>query len=116
MRRNKLFAILNKVLPVVGNIDPSRNQRGRERLFSLKEEEMHLYPDVSSTILRILLLSSAAFTVAMITPATAQQRPRLAAAQCQPLTEANFALCCIAANRTSILSAAQIDMCPPVTT
>ncbi|RWP92001.1 MAG: hypothetical protein EOR89_33205, partial [Mesorhizobium sp.] len=79
---------------------------------------MHLYPDVSSTILRILLLSSAAFTVAMITPATAQQsqRPRLAAAQCQPLTEANFALCCIAANRTSILSAAQIDMCPPVTT
>ena len=65
-----------------------------------------------------LLLSSAICLAALVTPAASQQspRPRLSAAQCQPLTEANYEVCCIALNRRSILSAQQIDECPPLTT
>ncbi|PBB83676.1 hypothetical protein CK216_27710, partial [Mesorhizobium sp. WSM3876] len=40
----------------------------------------------------------------------------MTAAQCQPLMESNYALCCIAINRNSILSRAQLDQCPPLTT
>ena len=79
---------------------------------------MHLYPTCASRARAIFLVSTALVAVNLATPASAQSsvRPRMTAAQCQPLTESNYALCCIASNRSSILSRAQIAMCPPITT
>ncbi|TCD14202.1 hypothetical protein [Oricola cellulosilytica] len=50
--------------------------------------------------------------------ASAQEVPRLilSAAQCQPLTEANYLSCCYAKNRTEILSLDQLEQCPPIRT
>lgn len=66
----------------------------------------------------ILLISSAFLAVNWASSTAAQDsiRPRLTAAQCQPLTDANYARCCIAINRRSILSSDQIEQCPPLTT
>src|SRR5262245_34086343 len=78
---------------------------------------MHLYPCASRN--RTILLVSCAFAaLTWANPATSQSnvRPRLTAAQCQPLTESNYELCCIARNRTSILTREQLDQCPPLTT
>lgn len=65
-----------------------------------------------------LLISSALLAANWASSAAAQEsiRPRLTAAQCQPLTDANYARCCIAINRRSILSSDQIEQCPPLTT
>jgi hypothetical protein len=65
------------------------------------------------------MLGSAAFGLAALAlPASAQlsPRPTMTAAQCQPLTEQNYELCCIAANRSRILTREQIAQCPPLTT
>lgn len=65
-----------------------------------------------------LLISSALLAANWASSATAKEsiRPRLTASQCQPLTDANYARCCIAINRRSILSPDQIEQCPPLTT
>ncbi len=65
-----------------------------------------------------LLISSALLAASCASSTAAQDsiRPRLTAAQCQPLTDANYAQCCIAINRRSILSSDQIEQCPPLTT
>ncbi|RWE19017.1 MAG: hypothetical protein EOS41_31025, partial [Mesorhizobium sp.] len=109
--------MLNKLFPVVGNFDiaPSLGTGAR---FSLQEEEMHLHPSCASRARAILLVSSALIAANLATSASAQNsiRPRMTAAQCQPLMESNYALCCIAINRNSILSRAQLDQCPPLTT
>ncbi|RUX92521.1 hypothetical protein EN935_02730 [Mesorhizobium sp. M7D.F.Ca.US.004.03.1.1] len=65
-----------------------------------------------------LLISSALITANWVSCTQAEEsiRPRLTAAQCQPLTDANYARCCIAINRRSILSSDQIEQCPPITT
>ncbi|HEV7255420.1 MAG TPA: hypothetical protein VGN97_20260 [Mesorhizobium sp.] len=51
-------------------------------------------------------------------PAQAQQslRPVLSAAQCQPLSEANFEMCCVAQNRAQFLTPEEVRSCPPLTT
>jgi uncharacterized membrane protein YgcG len=76
---------------------------------------MHLYP-LGSGLSAALLLSSTVLMSAV--PAAAQNslRPRLTVEQCQPLTRANFAMCCIAVNRQSILAPEQLAQCPPLTT
>jgi hypothetical protein len=43
-------------------------------------------------------------------------RPTLTAEQCQPLSPNNVDLCCMAMNRNNLLTATQIDQCPPLTT
>lgn len=65
-----------------------------------------------------LLVSSAVLAASMTSSTAAQDsiRPQMTAAQCQPLTDANYAMCCIAINRGSILSSDQLDQCPPITT
>ena len=65
-----------------------------------------------------LALISAGFLAVAAAPAGAQQveRPILTVDQCTPLTESNYELCCIALNRTEILSAGQLAQCPPLTT
>ena len=72
----------------------------------------------SRLVYRLLLGSAAVCLVGYAVPATAQFSPRpfLTADQCQPLTEATYELCCIAANRSRILTPEQIDLCPPITT
>ena len=40
----------------------------------------------------------------------------MSAAQCNPLTENNYERCCIALNRSSILTPPQLSLCPPLTT
>lgn len=61
--------------------------------------------------------SAAALLAATTLPVSAQSpRPFLTAAQCQPLTEENYEMCCIAINRSSILSDDELGMCPPITT
>ncbi|MCA0033064.1 hypothetical protein [Mesorhizobium sp. B263B2A] len=87
------------------------------RTFALEEEmlrSMTLMRKVYST----LLVSSAVLAASMTSSTAAQDsiRPRMTAAQCQPLTDANYAMCCIAINRGSILSSDQLDQCPPITT
>src|SRR5690606_17729364 len=75
-----------------------------------------MYP--SHLTSRLLLGSAAIFIVGFPLPAAAQTGPRpvLTAAECQPLTEDNYALCCIAANRSRILTPSELDQCPPITT
>ena len=67
---------------------------------------------------RLLLGSATVCLIGYTVPSTAQisSRPFLTADQCQPLTEENYELCCIAANRSRILTRAQIKQCPPITT
>ncbi|MQX09686.1 hypothetical protein GHK48_15745, partial [Sinorhizobium fredii] len=73
---------------------------------------------INSSIFRtFFLLSTASIAaVVVITDADAVERRRMTAAQCRPLTEDNFAACCVAINRSKILTPAQIKMCPPLTT
>ncbi|WP_292528866.1 hypothetical protein [Mesorhizobium sp.] len=51
-------------------------------------------------------------------PASAQSSisPVLTAEQCIPLTEQNYAICCVALNRDELLTRAELDQCPPITT
>lgn len=65
-----------------------------------------------------LALMSAGFLASATIPARGQEaeRPILTADQCSPLTEANYQLCCIAQNRDQILTAGQIEQCPPLST
>ncbi|WP_172751291.1 hypothetical protein [Ensifer sp. LCM 4579] len=65
-----------------------------------------------------LALLSAGFLASAPIPASGQavERPILTADQCNPLTEANYELCCIALNRTELLSAGQLAQCPPLNT
>jgi hypothetical protein len=66
----------------------------------------------------IVLVSAALFGSAATAPAGAQglERPVLTAQECHPLTGDNYELCCVALNRMDILTAAEIDQCPPMTT
>lgn len=66
----------------------------------------------------LLLASTVAFTLGTVLPSEAQQspRPRLTLDQCQPLTAENYELCCIARNRHAILTAEQLEQCPPLVT
>lgn len=66
----------------------------------------------------LLLASTVAFTLGTVLPSGAQQspRPRLTLDQCQPLTAENYELCCIARNRHAILTAEQLEQCPPLVT
>ncbi|WP_041415467.1 hypothetical protein, partial [Sinorhizobium fredii] len=63
-----------------------------------------------------LALVSAGFIASAPVPAQSQDGPILMAQQCSPLTDANFAACCAAENRTDILTSAQIAQCPPLAT
>ena len=64
-----------------------------------------------------LVSAGAFFIAAPAVPAMAKSpRPVLSAQQCQPLSAGNFAICCVALNRGDILSAAELDQCPPLTT
>ena len=73
-----------------------------------------------SRIQRTVLFLSAALIVSWPAPPTSAaqsiKRLRLTAGQCQPLTNSNYEACCLAINRASILSRAQLDQCPPLTT
>jgi len=44
------------------------------------------------------------------------ERPILTAEQCQPLSAENAEICCIASNRRLLLTAGELDQCPPLTT
>ncbi|MDK1373171.1 MULTISPECIES: hypothetical protein [unclassified Sinorhizobium] len=65
-----------------------------------------------------LALMSVGFFASTTVPARAQgaERPILTADQCSPLTEGNYQLCCMARNRNMILTAEQIEQCPPLST
>ncbi len=68
---------------------------------------------------RSTMLTSMALVCSMPTmPASAQSsiRPVLTAEQCVPLTEQNYAICCVALNRDELLTRAELDQCPPITT
>ncbi|MQV38788.1 hypothetical protein GHK38_03955, partial [Sinorhizobium meliloti] len=73
---------------------------------------------INRSIFRAFFILSTATIGAVIvtTDADAVQRQRMTARQCSPLSEDNFAACCVAINRTKILTPAQIKMCPPLTT
>lgn len=73
---------------------------------------------INRSIFRTFFILSTATIGAVIvtTDADAVQRQRMTARQCSPLSEDNFAACCVAINRTKILTPAQIKMCPPLTT
>ncbi|PLU36802.1 hypothetical protein BMJ27_09025, partial [Sinorhizobium medicae] len=65
-----------------------------------------------------LALMTAGFMTAATVPARAQNvvGPMLVAEQCSPLTDANYEACCMAQNRAEILTAEQINQCPPLST
>lgn len=72
---------------------------------------------------RTCILASAAILSSPLTmigtqPSTAQtlDRPIVTAAQCARLTSENYVICCMAANRDSVLSEEEIEQCPPITT
>ena len=68
---------------------------------------------------RSTMLTSVALVCSMpIMPASAQSsvRPVLTAEQCVPLTEQNYAICCVALNRDELLTRSELDQCPPITT
>ena len=71
-----------------------------------------------NSIICITAASAALLTTLVYGPAVAQtvERPTLAADQCQPLTQANFELCCVAQNREVLLTGGEVDQCPPLTT
>ncbi|PLU70894.1 hypothetical protein BMJ20_11780, partial [Sinorhizobium medicae] len=73
---------------------------------------------INRSIFRTFFILSTATIGAVVvtTDADAVQRQRMTARQCSPLSEANFAACCVAINRSKILTPAQIKMCPPLTT
>lgn len=73
---------------------------------------------INRSIFRTFFILSTATIGAVIvtTDADAVQRQRMTARQCSPLSEDNFAACCVAINRSKILTPAQIKMCPPLTT
>ncbi|THK34412.1 hypothetical protein EHS39_30635, partial [Ensifer sp. MPMI2T] len=73
---------------------------------------------LNGSVLKIFfILSTASITSVVLTSdANAVQRQRMTAKQCSPLTEDNFAACCVALNRSKILTPAQIKMCPPLST
>lgn len=58
------------------------------------------------------------FSTSTTIPAHAQNLtgPMLVAEQCSPLTDANYEACCMAQNRADILTAGQIEQCPPLST
>ena len=66
----------------------------------------------------IWMASAVLFSSIPTFPAGAQniERPTLTAAQCQPLSADNADLCCIALNRQQLLTDAEIEQCPPLTT
>jgi hypothetical protein len=70
---------------------------------------------INRSIFRTFFILSTATIGAVIvtTDADAVQRQRMTARQCSPLSEDNFAACCVAINRSKILTPAQIKMCPP---
>jgi hypothetical protein len=63
------------------------------------------------------LTAVAMLLVPMTSQVSAQDfaRPTLMAEQCQPLSSANYELCCIALNRDQLLPADQAGQCPPLT-
>ena len=64
----------------------------------------------------IMLVSLSFFGPGSVAPAGAQalERPVMSAEQCHPLTSGNYELCCIARNRSSILTPGEIDQCPGI--
>ncbi|WP_309083108.1 hypothetical protein [Chelativorans sp.] len=70
-----------------------------------------------SPALRSVVSFAALLSATLVFPALAQQaRPEMTTAQCNPLTEANRELCCVAINRERILTPSALDQCPPLTT
>ncbi|MFC6489680.1 hypothetical protein ACFP9U_17120, partial [Nitratireductor sp. GCM10026969] len=68
---------------------------------------------------RTTMLASFGLMLSMpIMPVSAQNsvRPILSQEQCLPLSEQNYAICCVARNRAVLLSPAELDQCPPITT
>jgi hypothetical protein len=77
---------------------------------------MHLIPKTNALCAALLLSSTFLFPLTGSAEAQDSRRPVVSADQCQLLTEGNFELCCVARNRSQILTPESAASCPPVTT
>ena len=79
---------------------------------------MHITRNSRLTSTAMALILGAFFVSVPSIQASAQSqvRPILNAQQCSPLSDENYEICCIALNRSDILSATDIAQCPPLTT